>query len=106
MRSLLQDVMQSRRDGNKSNDNKDEEEQMNEEVINQLTSGTALNTYVAKQESVLLEWKYEDLAEILNSSAEMRANLMRALTASVMKKVVNLYTSKNIGEDPWWKWQK
>lgn len=68
----------------------------------------ALLSYTASQDSVVLEWKHEDLAEILNSSADMRASLTRAMTAAVVGKVVNLYMSKAEVKEQghWWNWRK
>jgi len=64
----------------------------------------AILSYTASQDSVVLEWTHEDLAEILNSTSDMRASMTRAMTAAVVGKVVNLYTSKPKVEEPsaWW----
>jgi len=68
----------------------------------------ALLSYTASQDSVVLEWNHEDLAEILNSSIDIRRSLTRAMTAAVVGKVVNLYTSQAVMPEPvaWWPWKK
>jgi len=101
--SLIQAETKKNNRINKDNDNGIEEEHLDTEQLNHVVSRNAMLTYVATEDSVLLQWKFEDLAEILHSSVEMRANLTRAMTASVVKKVVNLYTSKSIGDSWWWK---
>jgi len=49
-------------------------------------------TYTATEDTLVLKWSHEDLAELLNSSVEFRSNVVRAMTAAVVGKVVNLYT--------------
>lgn len=73
-------------------------------IIEPKAARIAILSYTASQESVVLEWKHEDLAEILNSSVDMRASMTRAMTAAVVGKVVNLYTSKPTVQKPsaWW----
>lgn len=50
-------------------------------------------TYTAAEDSIILEWTYADLSELLTSSSEFRASVTRAMTAALMGKVVNLYSS-------------
>jgi len=77
-------------------------------IIQPNATRIALLSYTASQDSVVLEWTHEDLAEILNSSVDIRGSLTRAMTAAVVGKVVNLYTSKAVMTEPgaWWHWKK
>jgi len=77
-------------------------------IIQPKATRIALLSYTASQDSVVLEWTHEDLAEILNSSGDIRSSLTRAMTAAVVGKVVNLYTSKAVMTEPgaWWHWKK
>jgi len=53
----------------------------------------SLLTYTATKDSIVFEWTYEDLSDLLTSSADFRSSLTRAMTAAVMGKVVKLYSS-------------
>ena len=56
----------------------------------------SLLTYIVTQDSSLLEWKYEDLVDLLiHGSPDMRSSVTNAMTAAVVGKVVNLYASKS-----------
>ena len=67
----------------------------------------SLLTYIVTQDSSLLEWKYEDLVDLLlNGSPDMRSSVTNAMTAAVVGKVVNLYASKSdvTSYGGWKKW--
>jgi len=61
------------------------------------TINKALLTYLANQDSTLIKWDFEELAELLSTSTELRLAVTRAMTAAVVNKVVNLYVSKQEG---------
>ncbi len=62
------------------------------------TINRALLTYIASEDSTLIKWDFEELAELLSTSNELRLAVTRAMTAAVVNKVVNLYVSKQEGE--------
>lgn len=69
----------------------------------------SLLTYIVTQDSSLLEWKYEDLVDLLiRGSPDMRSSVTNAMTAAVVGKVVNLYASKSDvasqGTNSWKNW--
>lgn len=63
----------------------------------QIKLNGAFLTYMATEDStVVLEWDHDELAELVQkSSADMRISLTNAMTAALVGKVVNLYTSKS-----------
>jgi len=69
--------------------------------------GKALLTYMATQDSIIYKWNFDELADLLNTSAELRLAITRAMTAAVVHKVVNLYVSKQDDESDrslWTRW--
>jgi CRP-like cAMP-binding protein len=62
----------------------------------------AILTYIASEDTIVYAFDHEELCELLNSSADMRAAFTRAMTAAVVGKVVNLYLSKVDAEKPIW----
>ena len=68
------------------------------------TTGRALYTVVSEEECELLVWSHEDLAEIMETSSDMRAAMTRAMTAAVVGKVVNFTVSKHSGLKTWSTW--
>ena len=73
----------------KNNDSSNSKNTKKRESINM-----ALLTYIASQDSTLIKWESEQLAELLSTSTELRLAVTRAMTAAVVNKVVNLYISK------------
>jgi CRP-like cAMP-binding protein len=54
----------------------------NDDPSTPAASKHALLTYIATEDSVLYEWDYDELITLLNSSAELKAAMMRAMTAA------------------------
>jgi|AntRauTorckE5430_2_1112549.scaffolds.fasta_scaffold01699_2 CRP-like cAMP-binding protein len=72
------------------------------------TSKTAITknsilTYIATQDSTLYEWDFEELADLMKTSTDLRSALTRAMTAAVVGKVVNMYISRADADQPMWK---
>jgi CRP-like cAMP-binding protein len=73
-----------------------------------ITRGTATQnsilTYIATKDSTLIyQWDFEELADLMRTSSELRSSVSRAMTAAVVGKVVNLYISKADANKPMWK---
>eukprot|EP00557_Chaetoceros_sp_GSL56_P005927 CAMPEP_0176488348 /NCGR_PEP_ID=MMETSP0200_2-20121128/6656_1 /TAXON_ID=947934 /ORGANISM="Chaetoceros sp., Strain GSL56" /LENGTH=510 /DNA_ID=CAMNT_0017885315 /DNA_START=269 /DNA_END=1801 /DNA_ORIENTATION=+ len=69
---------------------------------NSVTKNSIL-TYIATEDSILYEWDFEELADLMKTSADMRSAVTRSMTAAVVGKVVNLYISKADADKPVWK---
>ena len=72
-------------------------------------NGRAILSYIAVQDSVIYKWDFEELANLLKTSAELRVAVTRAMTAAVVNKVVNLYLSKqDTDSEPglWKRWMQ
>jgi hypothetical protein len=52
-------------------------------------------SYKTTQDSTLLQWSFNEMAELLDTGADMRSNMTRAMTAAVVGKVVNYTVEKN-----------
>ena len=64
----------------------------------------AILTYIATKDSTIVyEWDFVELADLMRSSSELRSSVSRAMTAAVVGKVVNLYISKADANTPIWK---
>jgi len=60
-------------------------------------------TYIATQDSVLYEWDFEELGDLMKTSTDLRSSVTRTMTAAVVGKVVNMYISKADADQPTWK---
>ena len=60
-------------------------------------------TYIATQDSVLYEWDFEELGDLMKTSSDLRSSVTRTMTAAVVGKVVNMYISKADADQPMWK---
>mmetsp|Transcript_12599 Transcript_12599/g.25201 ORF Transcript_12599/g.25201 Transcript_12599/m.25201 type:complete len:460 (+) Transcript_12599:119-1498(+) len=56
-------------------------------------------SYSANEPTSLLIWSFDDLAEIVGSSTDMRSALTRAMTAAIVGKVVNLTVDHKAAKD-------
>lgn len=63
----------------------------------------SLLTINAVQDTVLYEWDFKELGDLLKTSADLRAAITRTMTAAVVGKVVNLYISKSDSGSSIWK---
>lgn len=70
---------------------------------NTAVTKNSILTYIATQDSILYEWDFEELADLMKTSADMRSAVTRSMTAAVVGKVVNLYLSKADADKPMWK---
>ena len=59
-------------------------------------------TYKTTKDSTLLQWTFDDLAQLLDSGSDMRSNMTRAMTAAVVGKVVNYTVDKSNEPRPNW----
>lgn len=57
-------------------------------------SGISLYTILADSDCSVMTWTYDDMAEVMESSTDLRASLTRAMTSAVVGKVVNLSISQ------------
>jgi len=63
-------------------------------------SKRALLSYeISENNTVIMEWNYQDLDKLLDSSSDLRSAVTKAMTAAVVGKVVNLYASKGSRDD-------
>ena len=65
-------------------------------------SGISLYTVLADEDCSVMSWSYEDLAELMESSVDLRAALTRAMTSAVVGKVINLSVSHTQVVMPSW----
>jgi hypothetical protein len=64
----------------------------------------ALYTIVAATDCVVLRWSHEDLEELMGTSNDLRSALTRAMTSSLVSKVVNMTVSKSKQMPTWSHW--
>ena len=64
----------------------------------------AFFTTMAIEDSVLLEWTHEEMADLMKRSDDMRSTLTRAMTAAVVGKVINFTVSRSKFTDKWTSW--
>eukprot|EP00547_Thalassionema_nitzschioides_P003761 CAMPEP_0194219242 /NCGR_PEP_ID=MMETSP0156-20130528/25481_1 /TAXON_ID=33649 /ORGANISM="Thalassionema nitzschioides, Strain L26-B" /LENGTH=392 /DNA_ID=CAMNT_0038948831 /DNA_START=52 /DNA_END=1227 /DNA_ORIENTATION=- len=62
----------------------------------------ALLTIIAAQDTELYQWDFQELADLLKTSADLRASVTRTMTAAVVGKVVNLYISRTDADSSMW----
>jgi CRP-like cAMP-binding protein len=63
---------------------------------------SAILSYVATEDTTVYEFDHEQLIDLLSTSADLRSSMTRCMTAAVVSKVVNLYTSKVDADKPIW----
>ncbi len=75
-------------------------------ITRETATQNAILTYIATQDDTLVfEWDFEELADLMRTSSELRSSVSRAMTAAVVGKVVNLYISRTDAKTPMWeKW--
>lgn len=79
--------------------------QTKETTINYKKTQNAFLSYVATERSIVYEWDFEELAELMKTSSDLRSAVTRAMTAAVVGKVVNMYISKaDVNLPTWKKW--
>lgn len=72
---------------------------------NTAVTKNSILTYIAIQDSTVYEWDFDELADLMKTSADLRSAVTRSMTAAVVGKVVNFYTSKSEAEkSSWIKW--
>lgn len=67
------------------------------------TRNAILTYLVTKDSTLVFQWDFEELADLMRTSSELRSSVSRAMTAAVIGKVVNLYISKTDANKPGWK---
>ena len=75
-------------------------------ITRETATQNAILTYIAtKDDTLVFEWDFEELADLMRTSSELRSSVSRAMTAAVVGKVVNLYISRTDAKTPMWeKW--
>ena len=69
-------------------------EDSGEDVTKGITKGIAIYTIVADEDCTVMSWSHDDMAELMESSNDMRSALTRAMTSALVGKVVNLSVSR------------
>lgn len=66
----------------------------------------AILTYIATEDkTIVYQWDFDELADLMETSADLRSSISRAMTAAVVGKVVNLYISRSdANKSLWEKW--
>mmetsp|Transcript_55801 Transcript_55801/g.135202 ORF Transcript_55801/g.135202 Transcript_55801/m.135202 type:complete len:397 (+) Transcript_55801:203-1393(+) len=72
----------------------------------QTTKDIAFYSIVVKEDSVVYSWSHDDMEKLMESSADMRSALTRAMSLAVVGKVVNLTVSRSYQSSPWSVWLK
>ena len=55
----------------------------------------AIDTIFAKTDCELMQWRHEDLNELMGKSVDLQSALVRSMTAAIVGKVVNLTVSRS-----------
>ena len=55
----------------------------------------AIHTIFAKTDCELMQWRHEDLNELMGKSVDLQSALVRSMTAAIVGKVVNLTVSRS-----------
>lgn len=78
----------------------------NEGFQGRIGRGVSMYTIIADEDCTVLSWSHETMAELMETSSDLRSALTRAMTAAVVGKVVNLSISDShkISERGWTKW--
>lgn len=71
-----------------------------------MSSGRSMYTIVAREDTVLMRWKHQDMEDIMATSIDMRGALTRAMTAAIVGKVINFTVSRRSTskQDAWTSW--
>jgi hypothetical protein len=79
-----------------------------QDKVRDAATKASILTYIATEESILYAWDHEELASLMETSSDLRSATTRAMTAAVVGKVVNMYTSKVDADDTpsWKKWMQ
>lgn len=64
----------------------------------------AIYTIIATTDCVILRWSHENLEELMGTSNDLRSALTRAMTSSLVSKVVNMTVSKTKEMPTWSIW--
>ena len=72
----------------------------------QTTKDVAFYSIVVKEDSEVYSWSHGDMEKLMESSADMRSALTRAMSLAVVGKVVNLTVSRSYQSSPWSVWLK
>jgi CRP-like cAMP-binding protein len=64
--------------------------------------GISMYTIVADDDCIVMSWSHDEIADLMESSTDLRAALTRAMTSAVVGKVVNLTVSHSEPEMPRW----
>jgi CRP-like cAMP-binding protein len=64
----------------------------------------AIYTIFAATDCVVLRWSHEELEELMGTSNDLRSALTRAMTSSLVSKVVNMTVSKSKQMPTWSHW--
>ena len=62
----------------------------------------AILTIVTTEDTTMMRWKHDDMAELMNTSGDLRSALTRAMTSALVGKVVNLTISRSNNRLPNW----
>jgi CRP-like cAMP-binding protein len=62
----------------------------------------AIYTIVTTEDTTVMSWTHDDMAELMNTSGDLRSALTRAMTSALVGKVVNLTISRSNNTLPNW----
>lgn len=65
------------------------------------TTSYAMYTVIAKEDCVVWRWSHEEMAELMDMSADMNAVLTRAMTSAIVGKVISFTTSRQSARPSW-----